>query len=265
MRILVIQHDADKGLGLFVPPLAEASLDLDVRFAGHEDIEPADHAAVIALPGVANPDEDSLAVTATRDALREALRAGLPVLGICLGAELLAEAAGAASTRVPARVGLPRGHARPRPRPRTSSSAPCPGASRSSRRTTSASSCRQAPSRWPARTATLQAFRVGACAWGVQFHPEPTLAMLDGWTRRSATSCRRTASIPRPRARSGGVTCPSGASARAEHGAALCGGRASTPACVALSAAARRGISAIASRSSCSRCWSMIRSMPASR
>ena len=28
----------------------------------------------------------------------------------------------------------------------------------------------------------LQAFRLGTSAWGLQFHPEPTLAMLDGWT-----------------------------------------------------------------------------------
>jgi GMP synthase (glutamine-hydrolysing) len=27
-----------------------------------------------------------------------------------------------------------------------------------------------------------QAFRVGSNAWGVQFHPEPTLEMLDSWT-----------------------------------------------------------------------------------
>jgi GMP synthase-like glutamine amidotransferase len=28
----------------------------------------------------------------------------------------------------------------------------------------------------------VTAFRAGDNAWGVQFHPEPTLAMLDGWT-----------------------------------------------------------------------------------
>ncbi len=97
MRILVIQHDADKGLGLFVRPLAEAAQELDVQFAGHGELELAGHSAVIALPGIANPDDETLAVTATRDVLREALRQELPILGICLGAELLAEAAGAAT------------------------------------------------------------------------------------------------------------------------------------------------------------------------
>ena len=94
MSILVIQHDADKGLGLFAPPLAAAGLELDVQFAGRGELVLGDHAAVIALPGVANPVDESLAVDSTREVLREALRLEVPVLGICLRAELLAEAAG---------------------------------------------------------------------------------------------------------------------------------------------------------------------------
>ncbi len=182
MRILVIQHDADKGLGLFVPPLAEASLDLDVRFAGREDIEPADHAAVIALPGVANPDEDSLAITATRAALREALHRGLPVLGICLGAELLAEAAGAASTPCPPEWGF-------REVTLTAAAADDELLGALPRRFEVFQAHNfgfelpEGAVALAAANGTLQAFRVGACAWGVQFHPEPTLAMLDGWTR----------------------------------------------------------------------------------
>ncbi len=182
MRILVIQHDADKGLGLFEQPLTAAPLGLDVRFAGKDEIEIDGHAAVIALPGVANPDDDSVAITATRAALREALDRRLPILGICLGAELLAQAAGAESrpctpewgyrevvlapaaaddplfAALPARfevfqahdygLGLPSGAAA-----------------------------------LAGTRAALQAFRAGSSAWGVQFHPEPTRAMLDGWTR----------------------------------------------------------------------------------
>jgi GMP synthase (glutamine-hydrolysing) len=182
MRILVIQHDADKGLGLFVRPLAEASLDLDVRFAGHEEIEPADHAAVIALPGVANPDEDSLAITATRGALRAALRRGLPVLGICLGAELLAEAAGAVSGPCAPEWGF---------REVELTSAAAEDALRGALpERVEVFQAHNFGFELPAgavalagSNGTLQAFRVGSCAWGVQFHPEPTLAMLAGWTR----------------------------------------------------------------------------------
>ena len=181
MRILVIQHDADKGLGLFVRPLAEAAHELDVQFAGHGELELAGHSAVIALPGIANPDDETLAVTATRDVLREALRQELPILGICLGAELLAEAAGAATgpcrpewgywevslTRdgredellgaLPERFDVFQAHTYTCELP------------------AHAVALAQSPG-------GLQAFRVGANAWGVQFHPEPTLEMLDGWT-----------------------------------------------------------------------------------
>ena len=182
MRILVVQHDADKGLGLFTRPLAEASFELDVQFAGHGELELADHCAVIALPGVANPDDATLAISSTRAVLREALERGLPAFGICLGAELLAQAAGAsadpcrpewgycevrldAAAReddllgdLPARFDVFQAHdygfELP---PGAVALAHSPGA--------------------------VQAFRVGSSAWGVQFHPEPTLEMLDAWTR----------------------------------------------------------------------------------
>jgi GMP synthase (glutamine-hydrolysing) len=182
MCILVIQHDPDKGLGLFMQPLADASLELDIHFAGHGELALGDHhTGVIALPGVADPVDETLAVAATREVLRDALRRGLPVLGICLGAELLAEAAGAATSACPPEWGycevslgpaagedgllgdLPErfgvfqahnyGFELP---PGAVALAHSPGA--------------------------VQAFRVGSSAWGLQFHPEPTLEMLDGWT-----------------------------------------------------------------------------------
>jgi GMP synthase-like glutamine amidotransferase len=179
MRILVIQHDPDKGLGLFTQPLAPH--ELDIQFAGHCELELAGHTAVVALPGVANPDEETSAVDATREILREALRQELPILGICLGAELLAEAAGgatgpcrpewgyrevslAAAGRddellggLPAQFEVFQAHNYGFDVP--------PGA--------------VALAHSPAG---VQAFRVRANAWGIQFHPEPTLAMLDGWT-----------------------------------------------------------------------------------
>jgi GMP synthase (glutamine-hydrolysing) len=179
MRILVIQHDADKGLGLFTHPLA--SHELDIQLAGHGELELAGHHAVIALPGVANPDDDTNAVAATRDVLGAALRQELPILGICLGAELLAEAAGGAT-----------GPCRPEWGYREVSLA---AAGRDDELV-----C-ELPAQFDVFQAHdygfelppdgvalahspggLQAFRVGARAWGVQFHPEPTLAMLDAWT-----------------------------------------------------------------------------------
>jgi GMP synthase (glutamine-hydrolysing) len=181
MSILVIQHDADKGLGLFAAPLADEGFDLDVCFAGHGELDLDGHAGVIALPGVANPDDKAPAVASTRALLAEALRRRVPVLGICLGAELLAEAAGGLTRPCTPEWGY--------------------------REVALAPAAREdgllgdLPSRFsvfqahnyafglpPGAVAlagppdALQAFRVGADAWGVQFHPEPTLEMLDAWT-----------------------------------------------------------------------------------
>ncbi|MDX6630818.1 MAG: hypothetical protein QOH00_3064 [Gaiellales bacterium] len=181
MSILVIQHDADKGLGLFAPPLADAGFDLDVRFAGHGELALDGHAAVIALPGVANPDDETPAVRSTRALLAEALRESLPVLGICLGAELLAEAAGGRTHPCPAEWGYrevvlePAAHdddlLADLPARFTVFQAHDYGFDLPPGAVALAGSAGR-----------LQAFRCGAAAWGVQFHPEPTLEMLDGWT-----------------------------------------------------------------------------------
>ena len=181
MRILVIQHDADKGLGLFEQSLRDASLELDVRFAGRDEVEPGDHAALIALPGVANPDEASLAVEATRAAIGEALRRDIPVLGICLGAELLAQAAGGQAAPCKPEWGycaVALGH--------EAAADPLLGGLPARFEVFQAHNfgCGLPPGATALATAgdAVQAFRVGTSAWGVQFHPEPTLAMLDGWT-----------------------------------------------------------------------------------
>jgi GMP synthase (glutamine-hydrolysing) len=182
MRVLVIQHDADKGLGLFVRPLTDASLELDVRFAGHGEIALEDHVGVIALPGVANPQDETPAIAVTRAVLSEALRQGLPAFGICLGAELLAEAAGGVTRTCPPEWGY-----------RPVALEPAAGEDDLLGDLPPELEAFQAhgvsfdlPPGGVAlahSASGLQAFRAGPRAWGVQFHPEPTLAMLDGWTQ----------------------------------------------------------------------------------
>jgi GMP synthase (glutamine-hydrolysing) len=182
MRILVIQHDGDKGLGVFTQSLLDAGLELDVQFAGHGELELADHAAVIALPGVANPDEDTLAVHSTRAVLGEALLRGLPVLGICLGAELLAEAAGAGTRPCPPEWGYREVALLPAAR---EDDLLCDLPEIFEVFQAHTFTCELPPGAvaLAGDEGALQAFRLGTSAWGLQFHPEPTLAMLDGWTR----------------------------------------------------------------------------------
>lgn len=182
MRILVIQHDGDKGLGVFTPSLVDASLELDVQFAGHGELELSDHAAVIALPGVANPDEDTLAVHSTRNIIGEALLRGLPVLGICLGAELLAEAAGAGTYPCPPEWGYREVALLPAAR-EDDLLRDLPESFEVFQAHTFACELPAGAVALAGDDGALQAFRVGTTAWGIQFHPEPTLAMLDGWTR----------------------------------------------------------------------------------
>jgi GMP synthase-like glutamine amidotransferase len=99
MRILVIQHDDDSGLGTMAAPLADAGCTLE-NWVAHRKAAPdrpvPDYDGVIVLGGIVNPDEDDEHqwLATERYALREALDLGIPTLGICLGGQLLAQTAG---------------------------------------------------------------------------------------------------------------------------------------------------------------------------
>lgn len=96
MRAVVLQHETHEGLGLLERPLLDAGFSLTKRFRGveHKDLEAE---LLVVLGG-------SMSVWATdqHPFLREELALlvervalGRPVLGLCLGAQLLATAAGA--------------------------------------------------------------------------------------------------------------------------------------------------------------------------
>jgi GMP synthase-like glutamine amidotransferase len=181
MRILVIQHDPDKGLGVFIPPLTDAGLELDTRMAGEDDLELADHAGVIALPGIANPVDTTVAIDATRATLAEALRRRLPIFGICLGAELLAEAAGGSTHACPPEWGY-RDVALATAAAGDELLGELPAQFAVFQAHTYGFDLPPGATALAGTTSELQAFRVGDNAWGIQFHPEPTIDMVDGWT-----------------------------------------------------------------------------------
>jgi GMP synthase (glutamine-hydrolysing) len=187
VRVLAITHGrwGSVGAGVFAEAVAEAGGELlswctplDPQPPGLDGVD-----AVMAFGGSMHPDQEELHgwIPAELALLRRALDDGTPVLGVCLGAQLLARAAGA---RVgPAREAEIGWHAveltdegrddevvgtlPPRVEGfqwhHYSFEVP-PGATELARSPVCA-----------------QAFRVDGRAWGIQFHAEVTRAMIDAW------------------------------------------------------------------------------------
>lgn len=121
-------------------------------------------------------------LTAEAALMREAVERGLPVLGVCLGAQLLAHALGGRVFRLPKRmiVWTP---IEPMP---AAADDPVVGALPPGAVALHWNEDGFEP---PAGAVELlrrpgvggEAFRYGDCAWGVQFHPEVHEEGLDGW------------------------------------------------------------------------------------
>ena len=189
--VLILQHDADDPPGQFGDWLTEAGARLDVRrcFAGDPVPTGADgFDALVSLGGAmgARDDADAPWLPATRALLAATTAGGLPTLGICLGAQLLAAATGGSVVR--------------------GANGPEIGAYLVAKRDAAEVDplCADLPmtpdvlhyhhdvvDRLPPGAVLLysgtgyphQAFRVGARSWGLQFHIEVTAADLRGWAR----------------------------------------------------------------------------------
>jgi GMP synthase-like glutamine amidotransferase len=140
-----------------------------------------DYEALVVLGGGANPDGsgDPAPLDLERSLIADAHARGIPVLGICLGAQLATEALGGRTyatrhtehgwhqieltpeaSEDPLLAGLERSHAVMQWH--AWAFEPPPGAVELAR-----------------NDACTQAFRIGATTWGFQFHPEVTAAGLE--------------------------------------------------------------------------------------
>jgi GMP synthase (glutamine-hydrolysing) len=104
MRVLAIVHQRDAGPGVFGEEIAAAGAALDEWTPSKGEGAPADplgYDAVLVLGGAMNVDETERHrwIEAELKLIRDLLAGEVPVLGLCLGGQLLAAAAGAEPRR----------------------------------------------------------------------------------------------------------------------------------------------------------------------
>ena len=186
MRVLSINHQRDAGPGVFADAIAASGGELDQWFRAETDAPPADPAgydAVMTFGGSMHADqEDTHAWIATEKALlRDLLERGTPLLAVCLGAQLLSEAAGGAARRArEPEIGWLKVEV-------TAEGVEDPLIGPLAPRFTAfewhSYECGLPPAATVlARTPVCaQAFRIGEAAWGIQFHAEVSVADAVSW------------------------------------------------------------------------------------
>lgn len=97
-RILVVEHVPHEGLGIIGQGLSGFDLEyMRVYEAGKAEASPEGYSALIVMGGPMGVYESDIYpfIQDEMDLIKEAIKKDVPVLGICLGSQLLAGAAGA--------------------------------------------------------------------------------------------------------------------------------------------------------------------------
>ena len=185
-RVVVIEHEPGCPLDRFAGWLGGLSIKVVRPYSG-DSVPEQVRDGLIVLGGQMSAHDDAVApwLPAVHDLLARSAGEGVPTLGICLGAQLPAVACGG-KVEVGAAAGRESGVIDVRWQPEAASDPlvadlvdPFPGPSMH------ADAVVELPpgSTWLASSTMYpyQAFRVGPAAWGVQFHPEVSLATFHAW------------------------------------------------------------------------------------
>ena len=188
MRALAIVHQADAGPGVFADAIHDRGVELD-EWSLPEAPEPprplGDYGAILTFGGAMHADQDDahLWLGSEKRLLAELIERRTPLLGVCLGAQLVASAAGGQARRLTEpEIGwfevelTPEGAADP-------VLGSLPRRFEAFQWHSYEFTLPQEAVALARSAACLQAFRKGESTWVIQFHPEVTAADAEKWTR----------------------------------------------------------------------------------
>lgn len=187
MRALAIVHQEDAGPGVFTDEMRERGVELDEwilsqRGAG-PPLEIAEYDAVLTFGGAMHADQEDRHpwLRFEKDFLTAMIDDRMPVLAVCLGNQLLAEAAGGSARRASEpEIGwceveiTDEGKADPLIGPLAPTFTAFQWHSYEALPPTGAPILARSP-------VCAQAYRVGEAAWGIQFHAEVSAGDAEAW------------------------------------------------------------------------------------
>jgi GMP synthase (glutamine-hydrolysing) len=188
-RALALSHVAVDGLGTLEQWLPAAGLDLDIVRVYADDAVPTrlpdGYDALVVMGGSPNVDEGHDWLAREQELVRGCVAAGVPTMGVCLGAQVMAAACGGVVAR--GQVGPEVGAGRIYLRPDAQADALFAGMPAIVEAVQwHWYGVEQLPpgAVWLASSPAYpyQAFRLGERAWGIQFHPETPPHQVEQWT-----------------------------------------------------------------------------------
>jgi GMP synthase (glutamine-hydrolysing) len=187
MRTLAIVHQRDAGPGVFADEMRDRGVELDEWLLTERGTGPpreiADYDAVLTFGGAMHADQEDRHpwLRFEKDFLEAVLEDGMPILAVCLGCQLLAEAAGGLARRArEPEIGwlaveiTDEGVADPVIGPLAPSFPGFQWHSYEAVPPEGAAILARSP-------VCAQAYRIGERAWGIQFHAEVAAADVGHW------------------------------------------------------------------------------------